>query len=94
MDNEQKTTGTENNDAAILESLQKTLADMENQLSDLTAERDSLLSELDELKTKHTAIGEELKKTKELNFTLARQTSHAETASSESMLHDIFGKAK
>ena len=56
------------------------------------AEVGSLKKELEELNSKLTAQTEELKKTKELNFTLGRQVANINASTSiEESLHDLFG---
>lgn len=57
------------------------------------AEVGSLKKELEELNHKLTAQTEELKKTKELNFTLGRQVANINASTSiEESLHDLFGR--
>lgn len=63
-----------------------------NQL-DLEAEKTSLTKELEEYKQKLEAQTEELKKTKELNFTLGRQVANtSEQLSIEQALHNVYGE--
>lgn len=50
-------------------------ADAQRTIEELTAERDSLRTENDTFTQQLAANNEELKKTKELNYTLARQIS-------------------
>lgn len=61
-------------------------------VDDLIAERDSLKSELDQIKKEQKLILTELKKTKEVNFTLARQTSANNQASKtpEELINEMF----
>ena len=62
-------------------------------LSDLEAERDSLKTENDSLRLAGQQREAELKKTKELNFTLARQVSTGSASapkSAEDIIHDMF----
>lgn len=49
--------------------------DAQRTIKELTAERDSLKTENDKFTQQLSANNEELKKTKELNYTLARQIS-------------------
>ena len=61
--------------------------------ADLEAERDSLRSENEALRSAAEENAKELKKTKELNFTLARQVSTGERSqrqSAEELIHDMF----
>lgn len=63
-------------------------------IAELTAERDSLLSENTELRNARDAAMTESAKTKELNYTLARQLDVAQTANRqpEAILADMFLK--
>lgn len=65
------------------------IAALQTQVSDLTAERDSLKSELGSKNDELATIKTELQKTKELNFALARQTT-VPKQSVEDILNDIF----
>lgn len=57
------------------------------------AEVNSLKAELEETKTKLATQNDELKKTKELNFTLGRQVANINTSADiEETLHNIFGQ--
>lgn len=57
------------------------------------AEIESLKKELEEVKELNTQTMDELKRTKELNFTLGRQVAGTkQNTDVESILHDIFGK--
>lgn len=61
--------------------------------ADLEAERDSLRSENEALRSEAEENAKELKRTKELNFTLARQVSTGERAqrqSAEELIYDMF----
>lgn len=61
--------------------------------TDHEAEVNSLKKELEEITTKLATQAEELKKTKELNFTLGRQVANVNAAASiEESLHDMFGR--
>ena len=59
-------------DAEIV-ALQNSLDEAQKQLNDLTAERDSLLEELAQVKDQNDSLIAENAETKKLNFTLARQ---------------------
>lgn len=65
------------------------IAALQTQVSDLTAERDSLKSELGSKNDELANVRAELQKTKELNFTLARQTT-VPKQSVEDILNDMF----
>ena len=61
---------------------------------DLEAERDSFKTENEQLQAAATSSAEELKKTKELNYTLARKVNVTPTRSAEEYLHEALGKVK
>lgn len=64
-------------------------------LGDHEAEIGSLKKELEELHTKLHTQAEELKKTKELNFTLGRQVARdGDIVDTEQALHNIFGSSE
>jgi len=65
------------------------IAKYQKQIDDLTAERDSLKSELSSKNTAFDEMKAELQKTKEMNFTLVRQTA-VKQQSVEDILNDIF----
>lgn len=67
-------------------------ADMERQIRELEAERDSLKAENETLSGSLSGAQQELKKTKELNYTLARQISRDPQQDAESVLHNMFAK--
>lgn len=61
--------------------------------TDHEAEVSSLKKELEEVNAKLSTQAEELKKTKELNFTLGRQVANVNaSASIEESLHEMFGR--
>ena len=57
---------------------------------DMEAERDSFKTENEKLTGELSELKSEMKKTKELNFTLARRVSHDPPKSAEDILHDMF----
>ena len=57
---------------------------------DMEAERDSFKSENEKLKAELLESKTEMKKTKELNFTLARQVRSEAPKSAEDILHEMF----
>lgn len=58
---------------------------------DLEAERNSYKTENDQLRSEISEVKTEMKKTKELNFTLARSVRANEPAhSAEDILHEMF----
>ena len=61
-----------------ISAFNETVATLETQVSDLTAERESYKEENQKLKEKTETQAKELQETKKLNFALARRTS-AET---------------
>lgn len=65
---------------------------IENQnatIADLEAERNSLKAENERILEAQKKIEEELRKTKELNFTLSRQVGHSQK-STEEILSEMF----
>lgn len=77
------------------EAFLTTASKFEDNIKNLEAERDSFKNENDTLKTINSKNEEELKKTKELNFTLARKIdSEIPKRSSEDILHDMFMKGE
>lgn len=72
------------------EELENMVAEQNRTISDLEAERDSLKAENEELIAADKERAEELKKTKELNFTLARQAGRADAKSAEDILNEMF----
>ncbi len=78
---------TEDEQAKYLEGCEA----LEVTLKDNEAEISSLKSENETLKTGQTKLEEDLKKTKELNFTLGRQIDASKNLPSfEDTLHDMF----
>ena len=77
---------TEEEKIAFLASEEST----SKQVEDLTAERDSFKTENEELKKQADITGAELKKTKELNFTLARKIAVPENKDDETILFDFM----
>lgn len=57
---------------------------------DMEAERNSFEKENKNLLSEVSTIKDEMKKTKELNFTLARQMNSKPEKSAEDILHDMF----
>lgn len=74
------------------EQLADLIKDAAGQISDLEAERDSLREENQSLKDDAKKTGEELQRTKSLNFTLARSldTSKGAQVSAEETIHNMF----
>lgn len=61
---------------------------------DMEAERDSFKNENDKLKIENNELKTEIKKTKELNFTLARSVKTEPEKSAEDILHEMFNGGK
>lgn len=59
---------------------------------DMEAERNSFQKENDLLRKEITELKSEMKKTKELNFTLARSVKTEPEKSAEDILHEMFIK--
>lgn len=69
----------------------KASEDNSSRLMDLETERDSFKNENEKLKTDYGNIEKELRKTKELNFTLARKIDNsAGMKTAEEILNDMF----
>lgn len=79
---------------ALTEEEQKALfASMEEKsilYDDMEAERDSFKTENDKMKNDLQELKAEMKKTKELNFTLARSVKSEPAKSAEDILHEMF----
>ena len=67
-------------------------AETDKTLSDLTAERDSLMEELNTLREKHEKQSEELAETKKLNLTLGRTIGSGKTVTenADESLQELF----
>jgi FtsZ-binding cell division protein ZapB len=64
-----------------------------NEIENLTAERDSLTEENSALKEAAQAAADEIKETKKLNFTLARQLdTRKQKATFEESMISLFGR--
>lgn len=57
---------------------------------DMEVERDSFKNENEQLQKELSGLKTELKKTKELNFTLARSVKREPDKSAEDILHEMF----
>ena len=57
---------------------------------DLEAERDSYKNENDKLRSEISEVKTEMKKTKELNFTLARSVKSDPPKRAEDIVHEMF----
>ena len=75
---------------AQISDVNKTVATLTTQVSDLTAERDSYKDENQKLKEKSEAQAKELQETKKLNFALARRTSAEEPKTFEETLAEAM----
>lgn len=63
----------------------------QGRLEDLEAEKNSFASELESLKKEYGLLKEESRKTKEMNFTLARKLDvSSKHESAEDLLHNMF----
>lgn len=78
-------------DAEIV-ALQNSLDEAQKTVIDLTAERDSLLEELAQVKDQNDSLIAENTETKKLNFTLARQLDTKPRQTAEQALVEMFGK--
>lgn len=59
---------------------------------DMEAERDSFKNENEKLQKELSDLKSEMKKTKELNFTLARSVKRDPDKSAEDILHEMFNR--
>lgn len=85
-------TATLNERDTALELLTKSEESLKTGNTDLIAERDSLLEELNELKETHAKITDELAETKKLNYRLGR-TIGADTKTIEEITTDAYTEA-
>lgn len=74
-----------------INALQETVTTLQAQVSDLTAERDSLSEENAQLRAERDTSAAELQETKKLNYTLARQIDSRPKASFEDTLLKAMG---
>ena len=72
--------------SALLDKLNETAV----LYDDMEAERDSFKNENEKLQKEISDIKSEMKKTKELNFTLARSIKREPDKSAEDILHEMF----
>lgn len=79
---------TDEEKATFLSSIEST----QKSIEDLTAERDSFKSENDDIKAQLENSNKELKATKEMNFTLARKISTAESPKDDEQILYEFMK--
>lgn len=71
------------------QEMQALIEDQNRQIADLTVERDSFKSENEKLSGTEKELREELRKTKELNFTLSRHVSR-EPVNTEKVFADFI----
>ena len=76
-----------------IKSLSDSLEAAEKNVSDLTAERDSLLEELNTLKEKGEKLEAELAETKKLNFQLGRTIGNADYKSEAQLTEETYQQA-
>ena len=79
-------------DEAEIVALQNQLEETQKTITDLTAERDSLVEELEQIKKRNLELIDETAATKKLNFTLARQLDTKPRQTAEKALVEMFGK--
>ena len=72
-----------------MEELAEMIEKQNATIADLEAERNSLKEENEKVLASQKKIEEELRKTKELNFTLSRQVGHSQK-STEEILSEMF----
>lgn len=78
-------------DAEVV-ALQNSLEEAQKRVNDLTAERDSLLEELSQVKDQNDSLMAENVETKKLNYTLARQLDTKPRQTADQALVEMFGK--
>ena len=66
------------------------LTELQKQIDDLTADRDSLIDENNKLNDELLATKADLTETKKLNFTLGRQISRAQEDSDIEIMNKLF----
>ena len=64
--------------------------DMTRKIADLEAERDSFRQENDSLKERQANLEKDLKETKTVNYTLARQINTAPEKDTETLMYEAF----
>lgn len=79
---------------AEIVALQTALTDAQAQISNLTAERDSLTEECTQMRDTIAQLETDAAEAKKLNYTLARQLDTKPRASFEDNLISLFGKGK
>lgn len=78
---------------ALIATMNADAAKWDAEKIETDAEKESYKNELAELKETHAKTLEELKATKELNFTLGRQVAGGQDKKdTEALLHEMFGK--
>lgn len=77
-----------------IRALQEAAEESAKQIADLTAERDSLKEENEQLRSDAQKTAAELADTKKLNFTLARQIDRKPAASVEEILGEMLKKGR
>ena len=75
---------------SVIDTQTQQITDLEHDRSDLEAERDSLLTELNALKESNAKTLAELQDTKKLNFTLARQIDTGKSKTLDQMIAEAF----
>ena len=74
-------------------TLSENLEAAEKANRDVTAERDSLLEELNALKEKHEKLETELSETKKLNFQLGRTIGNADYKTEQQLTEETYQQA-
>ena len=78
---------------ATIKTLSESLEAAEKANRDITAERDSLLEELNALKEKHEKLETELTDTKKLNFQLGRTIGNADYKTEQQLTEETYQQA-
>lgn len=79
---------------AEIVALQNSYDEAQRELTDLKAERESLVEENAQMRETIKALEAETAETKKLNFTLARQLDTKPRATLETNLISLYGKGK
>ena len=79
---------------AEIVALQTALTDAQAHISDLTAERDSLVEECTQMRDTIAQLEIDTAEAKKLNYTLARQLDTKPRATLEANLISLYGKGK
>lgn len=89
----QTQTQTQDTQDMTIKTLSESLEAAEKANMDVTAERDSLLEELNALKEKHEKLEAELTDTKKLNFQLGRTIGNTDYKTEQQLTEETYQQA-